>query len=49
MEAAASSRTIVCERHRDGSALLIVPETTAKEQASAAELLVGAMSEKAPQ
>ena len=48
MEAAASSGTIVCERHRDGSALLIVPETAAREQASAAELLVGALSEKAP-
>ena len=49
MEAAASSGTIVCERHRDGSALLIVPDTAAREQVSAAELLVGALSEKAPQ
>jgi hypothetical protein len=48
MQAAASNGTIVCERHRDGSALLIVPETAAREQASAAELLVGALTEKSP-
>lgn len=48
MEAAASDGTILCERHPDGSALLIVPETAAVEQASAAELLVGALTEKSP-
>ena len=48
MEAAASSGTIVCERRRDGSTLLIVPVTAAREQASAAELLVGALTEKSP-
>jgi hypothetical protein len=48
MEAAASSGTILCERHRDGSALLIVPRTAAREQASAAELIYGAFGEKSP-
>lgn len=46
MEAAASSGTIVCERYRDGSALLIVPETAVGEQASAAKLLMGTLTEK---
>ena len=48
MEAAASSGTIVCERRHDGSTLLIVPVTAAREQASATELLLGALTEKSP-
>lgn len=47
MEAAASSGTMLCERYSDGSALVIVPGTADREQVSAAELLHGALSEKA--
>jgi hypothetical protein len=48
MEAARSSGTILVKRHQDGSVLVIVPGTAAREQTSAAELLVGALDEKAP-
>ena len=46
MAAAASSGTILCERHRDGSSRLIVPGTAAREQALAAEVVAGMLGEK---
>ena len=46
MAAAASSGTILCERHRDGSSRLIVPETAPREQALAAEVVAQVLAEK---
>lgn len=48
IEAAASSRSIVCEHRHDGSALLIVPLTAASEQAVAAELIPNLLGERSP-
>jgi hypothetical protein len=48
MAAAASSGTLLCERHRDGSSRLIVPGTEAREQALAAEVVAGMLAEKSP-
>jgi len=46
IEAAASSGTILCEHHPNGSTRLIVPGTAAREQALAVELLPGIFGEK---
>ena len=48
MEAAAASRTTVCERYRDGSARLIIPAAATWEKASVADLMSGMFVEKWP-
>lgn len=39
METAANCGTVLCERHADGTVLIIIPLTTGREQVSAAESL----------
>jgi hypothetical protein len=40
MEAAGNSGTVLCERHADGTVLMVIPSATSREQVSAAESLV---------
>jgi hypothetical protein len=46
MAAAASTETVLCERHRDGSSRLIVPGTAAREQALTAEVVADMLAER---